>query len=161
MGPAAPQELNVAPGFSPASVALWIPFNLAPTACRDYAPPAAEGYPRNQGTIEEPGVRCFRTRTSRLRTDRVFPYRRRQLFALLRRPYTKPYAKIRHLQATESNCESKRLQTAQWNRCEGKTTISKVETRTLKPAGMRHPKAFFGIEARPPSMMASALSRDT
>ena len=36
----------------------------------------------------KPWVRCFRTRTSRLRADRVFPYRRR-LFALLRRPHTK------------------------------------------------------------------------
>src|SRR5690242_10866249 len=45
----------------------------------------AEGYTRNQGAIEESWVRCFRTRTSRIRADRVFPYRRR-LFALLRRP---------------------------------------------------------------------------
>src|SRR2546427_12191384 len=51
--------------------------------------PGAEGYTRNQRAIAEPGVRCFRTRTSRLRADRVFPYRRRRLFALLRRPYTK------------------------------------------------------------------------
>jgi hypothetical protein len=33
--------------------------------------------------------RCFRTRTSGLWADRVFPYRRRRLFALLRRPDTK------------------------------------------------------------------------
>ena len=26
-----------------------------------------------------------------------------------------------------------------------------VKDRTLKPAGVRHPKAFFGIEARPPA----------
>ena len=50
--------------------------------------PGAEGYTQDQRAIEEPWVRCFRTRTSRLRADRVFPYRRR-LFALLRRPYTK------------------------------------------------------------------------
>src|SRR3989454_4060114 len=49
----------------------------------------AEGYPQNQRAIEEPWVRCFRTGTSRIRADRVFPYRRRRLFALLRRPYTK------------------------------------------------------------------------
>src|SRR5260370_33199699 len=49
----------------------------------------ADGYTRNQRAIEEPWVRCFRTRTARLRADRVFPYRRRRLFALLRRPYTK------------------------------------------------------------------------
>src|SRR5207245_4764690 len=49
----------------------------------------AEGHTKNQGAIAEPGVRCFRTRTSRIRADRVFPYRRRRLFALLRRPYTK------------------------------------------------------------------------
>src|ERR1700686_2817048 len=47
----------------------------------------AEGYTQNQRAIEEPWVRCFRTRTSRLRADRVCPYRRRRLFALLRRPY--------------------------------------------------------------------------
>src|SRR6059036_3861675 len=44
---------------------------------------------QNHRAIEEPWVRCFRTRTSRLRADRVFPYRRRRLFALLRCPYTK------------------------------------------------------------------------
>jgi hypothetical protein len=49
----------------------------------------AEGYTQNQRAIEEPWVRCFRTRTSRLWADRVCPYRRRRLFALLRRPYTK------------------------------------------------------------------------
>src|SRR6202158_1886782 len=49
----------------------------------------AEGYTQNQRAIEEPWVRCFRTRTSRLWADRVCPYRRRRLFALLRCPYTK------------------------------------------------------------------------
>ena len=49
----------------------------------------AEGYTRNQRAIEEPWVRCFSTRTSRLWADRVCPYRRRRLFALLRRPYTR------------------------------------------------------------------------
>jgi len=29
---------------------------------------------------------------------------------------------------------------------------SKIETRTLKTAEMRHPKAFFGIKARPPAL---------
>src|SRR5690348_11075530 len=48
----------------------------------------AEGYTQNQRAIAEPWVQCFRTRTSRIRADRVFPYRRRRLFALLRRPYT-------------------------------------------------------------------------
>ena len=49
----------------------------------------AEGYTQNQREIEEPGVRCFRNRASRLRADRVFPYRRGRLCALLRRPYAK------------------------------------------------------------------------
>src|SRR5450756_310769 len=42
---------------------------------------------RNQGAFTAPWVRCFRTRTSRLRPDRILPHRRRRLFALLRRPH--------------------------------------------------------------------------
>src|ERR1700721_2893572 len=56
----------------------------------------ADGYRQNQRAIEEPWLRCFRARTSRLRTDRVFPSPRRRLFALLRRPYTASLASDRH-----------------------------------------------------------------
>jgi hypothetical protein len=63
----------------------------------------AEGYTQNQRAIEEPWIQCFRPRTSRLRAGRVFPYRRRRLCALLRRPYTEIGISISRPQSRTAN----------------------------------------------------------
>jgi len=70
----------------------------------------AEGSTQTRERLKSLGLRCFRTRISRLQADRVFLTRRRRLFALLRPPYTKI-----DISRNRVDCESRRLQTAQWN----------------------------------------------